>query len=53
MTEVLLRVRKEMEERLAEVEAELAQVEPLIAERAELRRVLASHPFASVDAPAG
>jgi|tagenome__1003787_1003787.scaffolds.fasta_scaffold15818467_2 hypothetical protein len=49
MTEVLVRVRKEMEDRLAQVEAELAHVEPLIAERAELKRVLASHPFDGVE----
>jgi hypothetical protein len=51
MTEVLIRVRQDLEERLAQVEAELSVVEPLIAERAELRRVLASHPFDAVDAP--
>ncbi len=45
MTEVLDRVKKEMQARLAEVEAELAAVEPLIAERAELQRVLATPPF--------
>jgi hypothetical protein len=50
MTEVLIRVRKEMEERLAQVEAELSVVEPLIAERAELQRVLATHPFDTFDA---
>jgi hypothetical protein len=54
MTEVLIRVRQEMEERLAEVEAELSAVEPLIAERAALQRVLATHPFDAVDeSPAG
>ena len=37
MTEVLDRLRKDLQERLEQVEAELAHVEPLIAERAELR----------------
>jgi hypothetical protein len=45
MTEVLDRVRKDLQERLEQVEAELAHVEPLIAERAELQRVLATPPF--------
>jgi len=45
MTEVLERVRKDLKERLEQLEAELAHVEPLIAERAELQRVLATPPF--------
>ena len=54
MTEVLTRVAKEMQERLEQIEAELADVEPLIAERAELQRVLATPPFDVVaEAPAG
>ena len=45
MTEVLARVRQEMQDRLEQIEAELADVEPLIAERAALQRVLATPPF--------
>ena len=45
MTEVLDRVRKDLLDRLEQVEAELAHVEPLIAEREELQRVLATPPF--------
>ena len=45
MTEVIDRVRKDLLERLEQVEAELAHVEPLIAERAELQRVLSTPPF--------
>jgi hypothetical protein len=48
MTEVLTRVRQEMQERLEQIEAELADVEPLIAERAAIERVLATHPFDAV-----
>jgi len=47
MAEVIARVRKEMEERLRQLEAELASVEPLIAERARLERALATPPFAA------
>ena len=50
MTEVLDRVRKDLLERLEQVEAELAHVEPLIAERAELQRVLATPPFDAAEA---
>jgi hypothetical protein len=50
MTEVLDRVRKDLLDRLEQVEAELAHVEPLIAERAELRRVLATPPFDASEA---
>jgi hypothetical protein len=53
MTEVLSRVRQEMEQRLEQIEAELSDVEPLIAERAEIERVLATHPFdAAAPSPA-
>jgi len=50
MTEVLDRVRKEMLDRLEQIESELAEVEPLIAERAEIERVLSTHPFDAVEA---
>ena len=48
MAEVIARVRKEMQERLEELEAELANVEALIAERAQIKHALASHPFATI-----
>ena len=46
MAEVIARVRKEMQDRLNEIQRELASVEPLIAERARLEQVLATPPFA-------
>jgi hypothetical protein len=46
MAEVIARVRKEMEDRLREIEAELADVEALIAERAQIQHALAAPPFA-------
>jgi hypothetical protein len=48
MPEVLIRVRQEMEDRLEQIEADLKEVEPLIAERAELQRLLQTPPFSSV-----
>jgi hypothetical protein len=46
MAEVIARVRKEMKDRLREIEAELAAVEALVAEKARLERALAAPPFA-------
>lgn len=46
MAEMIARVRKEMQDRLREIESELASVEPLIAEKARLERALATPPFA-------
>ena len=43
---MIARVRKEMQERLKEIESELASVEALIAEKARLERALATPPFA-------
>jgi hypothetical protein len=51
MAEVIARVRKEMQDRLREIEAELAAVEELVAEKARLERALAAPPFADA-APA-
>ena len=51
MAEVIARVRKEMQDRLREIEAELAAVEALVAEKARLERALAAPPFADA-APA-
>jgi hypothetical protein len=50
MAEVIARVRKEMKDRLREIEAELAAVEALVAEKARLERALAAPPFADADA---
>jgi hypothetical protein len=47
MPEMIARVRKEMQERLQEIESELASVEALIAEKARLERALATPPFAT------
>jgi hypothetical protein len=44
---MIARVRKEMQERLKEIESELASVEALIAEKARLERALATPPFAA------
>jgi hypothetical protein len=49
MAAVIARERKEMKDRLRKVEAELATVEALVAEKARLERALAAPPFA--DAP--
>jgi hypothetical protein len=46
MAEVIARVRKEIKDRLREIEAELAAVEALVAEKARLERALAAPPFA-------
>jgi len=43
---MIARVRKEMQDRLHEIESELASVEALIAEKARLEHVLATPPFA-------
>jgi sugar-specific transcriptional regulator TrmB len=51
MAEVIAKVRKEMKDRLREIEAELAAVEALVAEMARLERALAAPPFADA-APA-
>src|SRR4051794_29166767 len=51
MAEVIARVRKEMQDRLREIEAELAAVEALVAEKARLERALSAPPFADA-APA-
>jgi hypothetical protein len=51
MAEVIARVRKEMQDRLREIEAELAAVEALMAEKARLEHALAAPPFADA-APA-
>jgi sugar-specific transcriptional regulator TrmB len=51
MPEMIARVRKEMQERLREIESELASVEALISEKARLERALATPPFA-VEPPA-
>ena len=48
---MIARVRKEMQDRLHEIESELASVEALIAEKARLEHVLATPPFAEA-APA-
>jgi hypothetical protein len=49
MPEMIARVRKEMQERLKEIESELASVEALIAEKARLERALATPPFAAAE----
>jgi hypothetical protein len=46
MAEMIARVRKEMQERLEEIEGELASVEALIAEKGRLEQALATPPFA-------
>src|SRR4051794_14233425 len=46
MAEVIARVRKEMQQRLEQLEAQLADVEALVAERAQIQRALATPPFA-------
>jgi hypothetical protein len=51
MAEVLARVRSEMQDRLKQIEAELAGVEELMAERARLERALATPPFAEEAGP--
>lgn len=51
MAEMIARVRKEMQDRLQEIESELSAVEALIAEKARLERALATPPFADA-APA-
>ena len=51
MAEVIARVRSEMKDRLREIEAELATVEALVAEKARLERALATPPFAERSAP--
>jgi hypothetical protein len=51
MPEMIARVRKEMQERLREIESELASVEALINEKARLEHALATPPFA-VESPA-
>jgi len=43
---MIARVRKEMQDRLREIESELASVEALIAEKARLEHALAAPPFA-------
>ena len=43
---MIARVRKEMQDRLNEIESELASVEALIAEKARLEHALATPPFA-------
>ena len=49
---MIARVRKEMQDRLREIESELASVEALIAEKARLERALATPPFAGARASA-
>jgi sugar-specific transcriptional regulator TrmB len=51
MAEVIARVRKEMQDRLREIQAELAAVEALVAEKARLEHALSAPPFADA-APA-
>ena len=46
---MIARVRKEMQDRLKEIESELASVEALIAEKARLEHVLATPPFAAAE----
>ena len=46
---MIARVRKEMQERLREIESELASVEALIAEKTRLERALATPPFAAAE----
>jgi len=50
MAEMIAQLRADIENRLREVERELAALEPLAAEKAKLEHVLASPPF-SVEAP--
>jgi len=45
-------LRRDLEQRLKEVERELANVDPLLRERDRLRSALATPPFASTSAPA-
>lgn len=52
MAEVIARVRKEMQDRLAQVESELATFESLVAEKARLEHALATPPFAVDGQPA-
>lgn len=42
---MIARLRKEMQDRLQAIEAELADVEPLIAEKARIEHALATSPF--------
>jgi hypothetical protein len=49
MAEMIARLRADIENRLREIEGELAALEPLAAEKAKLEHVLATPPFA-VDA---
>ncbi len=51
MAEMIARLRADIENRLREVERELAALEPLAAEKSKLERVLATPPFA-VEKPA-
>ena len=50
---MIARVRKEMQDRLKEIESELSAVEALIAERARLEQALATPPFADAEAGEG
>jgi hypothetical protein len=50
MAEMIARLRADIENRLREIESELAALEPLAAEKARLEHVLATPPFA-VEAP--
>jgi hypothetical protein len=52
MAEMIARVRKEMQDRLKEIESELSAVEALIAEKARLEHALATPPFAEAKAAA-
>lgn len=50
MAEMIARLRADIENRLREIEREIAALEPLAAEKAKLEHVLATPPFA-VEAP--
>jgi hypothetical protein len=47
MAEMIARLRADIENRLREIEGELAALEPLAAEKAKLEHVLATPPFAA------
>jgi sugar-specific transcriptional regulator TrmB len=47
VSEVIQKLRRDLEERLKEIDRELEAYEPLLAERAQLQEALATPPFAS------
>ena len=47
MSDVIAGLRQDLEERLKEIERELAEHEPLVRERDQIQAALAQHPFAT------